>query len=169
MHYPLFLDLADQPVVVVGAGGVATRKVRSLLAANARVTIISPEASATIRRLAQNNRVRWVRRPYRRGDLARARLAVAATDNTAINESVCAEAKRRKILVNCIAPPTAGNFIVPSHVRRGGISLAISTGGASPAFAKRLRRDLERFLGDGYPALLRKMSAARRMKKGRHD
>lgn len=165
MHYPLFLDLTDQPVVVIGAGGVATRKVRALLAAKARLTIISPEAGAEIRRLARSKRVRWVRRPYRRGDLRGVSLAIAATNDLAINESVCAEAKRLRVLVNCIAPPSAGNFIVPSLARRGGISLAISTGGASPAFAKRLRRDLERFLGHGYPRLLRKMSAARRGKK----
>jgi precorrin-2 dehydrogenase/sirohydrochlorin ferrochelatase len=165
MHYPLFLDLTDQPVVVIGAGGVATRKVRALLAAKARLTIISPEARAMIRQLARSKRIRWVRRPYRRGDLRGASLAIAATNDLAINESVCAEAKRLRILVNSVAPPSAGNFIVPSHVRRGGISLAISTGGASPAFAKRLRRDLERFLGHRYPRLLRNMSAARRGKK----
>ena len=165
MHYPLFLDLANQPVVVIGAGSVAARKVRSLLAAKARVTVISPEAKATIRQLVRSKRIRWVRRPYRQGDLRGASLAIAATSDLAINESVCTEAKRRRVLVNCIAPPSAGNFIVPSHVRRGGISLAISTGGASPAFAKRLRRDLERFLGHGYPGLLRRMSAARRVKK----
>jgi precorrin-2 dehydrogenase/sirohydrochlorin ferrochelatase len=165
MHYPLFLDLADQSVVVIGAGGVATRKVRTLLAAKARVTVISPEAKATIRSLARSKRIRWVRRPYRRGDLRAASLAIAATNDLAVNESVCAEAKRLGLLINCIAPPSAGNFIVPSHVRHGGISLAISTGGASPAFAKRLRHDLERFLGHGYPRLLRRMSAARRVKK----
>jgi len=165
MHYPLFLDLANQPVVVIGAGGVATRKVRTLLAAQARVTVISPEAKATIRRLVRSKRIRWVRRPYRRGDLRGASLAIAATNDPVVNESVCAEAKRLRVLVNCIAPPSAGNFIVPSLVRRGGISLAISTGGASPAFAKRLRRDLDRFLGHGYPELLKRMSAARRADK----
>jgi siroheme synthase-like protein len=165
MHYPLFLDLAGQSVVVIGAGGVATRKVRSLLAVQARVTVISPEAKATIRRLARSQRVRWVRRPYRRGDLRGAPLVIAATNDLAVNELVCADAKRLGVLVNCIAPPSAGNFIVPSLVRRGGISLAISTGGASPAFAKRLRRDLERFLGHGYPGLLKKMRADRRVKK----
>jgi siroheme synthase-like protein len=165
MHYPLFLDLTDQPVVVIGAGGVATRKVRTLLAAKARVTVISPEARATIRRLVRTKRVRWVCRPYRRGDLRGAFLAVAATNDLAVNESVCTEAKGLRVLVNCIAPPSAGNFIVPSHVRRGGISLAISTGGASPAFAKRLRGDLERFLGHEYLRLLRRMSADRRAKK----
>lgn len=166
MHYPLFLDLADQPVVAIGAGNVATRKIQTLLAAGACVTVISPKANAEIRQLALTKRVRWIRRSYRRGDLRGARLVIAATDNPAVNERVCAEAKRRKLLVNCVAPPSAGNFIVPAQVQRGGITLAISTGGASPAFAKRLRRDLERFLSDGYPALLKKMVAKRRKRNG---
>ncbi len=165
MRYPLFLDLTNQSAVVIGAGSVATRKIRTLLKAEARVTVISPQATVSIRRLAQAKRVRWVRRRYRQGDLRGAQLAIAATDDLAVNRIICAEAKRRKLLVNCIVPPAAGNFFVPSLLQRGGISLAISTGGASPAFAKRLRRDLEHFLGDGYPQLLKAMSAARRAKK----
>ena len=164
MRYPLFLDLAGQPVVVIGAGRVALRKIRTLLVANANVSVISPGASDPVRQLAQNNRIRWVRRRYRRGDLRGSWLAIAATDDPAVNQLVCAEAKRRRLLVNCVAPPSAGNFIVPAQVRRGGITLAISTGGTSPAFAKRLRRDLERFLGDEYPQSLKRMSAARRAK-----
>jgi precorrin-2 dehydrogenase/sirohydrochlorin ferrochelatase len=167
MRYPLFLELAGQPVVVIGAGRVATRKIRTLLDAGARVTVVSPAASAVIRRLAQTRRVRWVRRRYRRGDLRGACLAIAATNDLTVNERVCAEATSHRLLVNCIAPPSAGNFIVPSQVQRGGITIAISTGGASPAFARRLRRDLERFLGRRYPRLLKRMSAARRAKKGR--
>jgi precorrin-2 dehydrogenase/sirohydrochlorin ferrochelatase len=179
MHYPLFLDLADRPVVVIGAGNVATRKIRTLLAAGACVTVISPGATLFIaerasrplepkRRtgetpvLLQSKSVHWIRRHYRRGDLRGACLVIAATDNPTVNELVCAEANRRRLLVNCVAPPSAGNFIVPAQVQRGGITLAISTGGASPAFAKRLRRDLERFLSDGYPALLKKMANKRR-------
>ena len=165
MRYPLFLDLTNQSAVVIGAGSVATRKIRTLLRAEAIVTVISPQATVSIRRLAQTKRVRWLRRRYRQGDLRGARLAIAATDDLAVNQIICAEAKRRKLLVNCIVPPSAGNFLVPSLVRRGGISLAISTDGASPAFAKRLRRDLEHFLGDGYPQLLKAMSEARRAKK----
>jgi len=165
MRYPLFLNLTAQPVVVVGAGRVATRKIRALLRAKASVTVISPEAGASIRQLARTKRVRWLRRRYRQGDLHGARLVIAATDDLVVNERVCAQANRRKLLVNCIAPPTAGNFIVPSLVRRGGIALAISTGGVSPAFAKRLRRDLEHFLSGEYPQLLKAMSAARRAKK----
>ena len=120
MHYPLFLDLADQPVVVIGAGNVATRKIRTLLTAGARVTVISPKAKAAIRQLALTRRVRWIRRMYRRGDLRGARLAIAATDDPAINELVCAEAKRHRLLVNCIAPPSAGQFhcAVSSTTRR---------------------------------------------------
>ena len=165
MRYPLFLDLGSQPVVVIGAGSVAARKTRTLLAAGAVVTVISPVASAMIRRLARTKHIRWVRRRYRRGDLRGALLVIAATDDLMVNVLVCAEAKRRKLLVNCIAPPAAGTFIVPSQVRRGGITLAISTGGTSPAFAKRLRRDLERFLGHEYPQLLKEMGAARRARK----
>ena len=165
MRYPLFLDLTNQSAVVIGAGSVATRKIRTLLRAGATVTVIGPQATASIRQLARAKRVHWVRRPYRRGDLRSARLAIAATDDLAVNQLICAEAKRRNLLINCIAPPTAGNFFVPSLVKRGGISLAISTDGASPAFAKHLRRVLEHFLGDEYPKLLKAMSAARRAKK----
>ncbi len=145
MRYPLFLDLSDQPVVVIGAGKVAARKIRSLLAAGARVTVISPQAH----RLPKD--VRWLRRRYRRGDLAGARLVIAATDDKHVNELVCAEAKRRRQLVNCIAPPLAGNFFVPAVARRGGIAIAISTHGRSPALAKHLRRELEQFLRARYP------------------
>jgi precorrin-2 dehydrogenase/sirohydrochlorin ferrochelatase len=162
MRYPLFLDLTEQKIVVVGGGPVATRKIRTLLSTSATVTTISPEATATIRQWAQTKRIRWTRRPYRAGDLRGACLVVAATNSEETNRRVCAEAKRRRLLVNCVAPPSAGNFIVPSVVRHGGITIAISTGGASPAFAKRLRRDLERFFRRGYPALLKQMAALRK-------
>lgn len=143
MRYPLFLDLTDQPVTVVGGGKVATRKARSLLAAGASVTVISPDATSAIQRL---KKIRWLRRPYRQGDLRGARLVVAATDNLDVNRRVCSEARRRKLLVNCAAPPEAGNFIVPSVVRHGAFTIAISTGGASPSMAKALRKKLERTL-----------------------
>ena len=166
MRYPLFLNLTKQKVVVVGGGQVATRKIRALRAAAAAVTVISPEATAAIRQQAQAKRIRWIRRPYRASDLRRACLVVAATDRDEINRRVCAEARRHKLLVNSAAPPSTGNFIVPSVIHRGGITIAISTGGASPAFAKRLRRDLERLFRRGYPALLKKMAG---MRKRHHD
>ena len=144
MRYPLFLDLTGQPVVVVGAGKVATRKTKNLLAAGASVTVIAPVASPALRRLKS---VRWLKRRYQPGDLRGARLVVAATDSLDVNRQVCTEAHRRRQLVNCAAPPYAGNFIVPAIVRHGAFTIAISTGGASPAAAKALRQQLERSLG----------------------
>ena len=143
MRYPLFLELTDQPVIVVGAGKVATRKIKTLLAAGAIVTVIAPAATAALRRLKT---ISWLRRRYQSGDLRGARLVVAATDDLAVNRQVCSEAKLRRQLVNCAAPPEAGNFIVPATVRHGAFTIAISTGGASPAAAKALRQKLEQSL-----------------------
>ena len=144
MRYPLFLELTDQPVIVVGAGKVATRKIKTLLAAGAIVTVIAPAATAALRRLKT---ISWLRCRYKSGDLRGARLVVAATDDLAVNRQVCSEAKLRRQLVNCAAPPEAGNFIVPAIVRHGAFTIAISTGGASPSAAKALRQKLERSLG----------------------
>jgi precorrin-2 dehydrogenase / sirohydrochlorin ferrochelatase len=165
MRYPLFLELTGQPVVVVGAGRVATRKVPALLAAGGCVTVIGPRATAAIRSWARQHRLRWLRRVYRPGDLRGAWLVVAATDSAEVNVRVCADAQRRRRPVNCITPPAAGNFIVPAVVRRGGITLAISTGGASPALAKKLRQDLEGFLARGYVRRLKRMAAERQRPK----
>jgi len=157
MRYPLFLNLTGEKAVVIGAGRVAERKIRSLLTAGAEVTVISPKATAALRHFARARKVRWLRRRYRVGDLRGARLVIAATDSEQINQHVCAEAKRRRLLVNCVAPPDAGNFIVPSVVRRGNLTVAISTGGASPALAKLLRRELEQTLSGRYADAAAKM------------
>src|SRR2546425_786571 len=98
MRYPLFLDLTDQPVVVVGAGRVAARKIRTLLQAKAKVTVISPQTSKAIFR---HKTIRLIQRAYRAGDLRGARLVVAATNDLAVNRRVCAEANRRGLLINC--------------------------------------------------------------------
>ncbi|MDW8344491.1 MAG: bifunctional precorrin-2 dehydrogenase/sirohydrochlorin ferrochelatase [Verrucomicrobiae bacterium] len=147
--YPLFLDLRGKPVVVVGGGAVATRKVRALVQAGARVTVISPEITGALKR---RRGLRWFARAYRRGDLRGAVLVVAATNNLAVNRAVCAEGKQRGLLVNCAAPPEAGNFIVPAVARRAGVTVAVSTSGVSPARAKALRRALEAWLRRRYPA-----------------
>lgn len=167
MHYPLFLDLRSRSAIVVGAGKVAARKIRALLRAGARVTVIAPQAGKPIQRLARSKRIRWARRRYQNGDLRRACLVVAATDDEAVNRRVCAEANRRAVLVNCVAPPEAGNFIVPSVVRRGGLMIAISTGGASPALAKQIRRGLEEFLRNRYAGLGVTIRSLRRARKTR--
>jgi precorrin-2 dehydrogenase/sirohydrochlorin ferrochelatase len=162
MRYPLFLDLAGQKVIVIGAGRVAERKIRLLLAAKAHITVVAPRATTSIRKLSSNKRVRCLRRTYRVGDLRTARLVVAATNDEKLNERVCRDAKRRRLPVNCAAPPEAGNFIVPSVVRRGNLTIAISTGGSSPALAKRIRRELEQYLHAGYAGVATKMATIRK-------
>ncbi len=162
MRYPLFLNLAGEPATVIGGGQVALRKIRSLLAAGADITVISPEAPAPLRTLARSGKIRWVRRRYRAGDLRGARLVIAATDDQGVNHRVCTEAKRRRLLVNCAAPPDAGNFIVPSVVRQGQLTVAISTGGASPALARQIRRGLEQFLDGRYAAVASNMATIRK-------
>jgi precorrin-2 dehydrogenase / sirohydrochlorin ferrochelatase len=167
MYYPLFLNLTGEKAVVIGAGRVAERKIRSLLKAGAEVTMISPDATAVLRRFARTRKVRWLQRCYRAGDLRGARLVIAATDDETVNQHVCAEAKRRRLLVNCAASPDAGNFIVPSVVRRGNLTVAISTGGASPALAKLLRRELEQTLSGRYAEAAAKMIKLRNIVSSR--
>jgi precorrin-2 dehydrogenase/sirohydrochlorin ferrochelatase len=162
MRYPVFLDLTDQVCVVVGGGRVAARKIRTLLAAKAKIIVICPDGSDAVRQLAEARRIRWSRRRYRSGDLRGARLVIAATDDQDVNRQICADAKRLNLPVNCIAPPDAGNFIVPALVRRGPVAVAISTGGASPALAKQMRRRLEDFVDGSYAELASKMRKLRK-------
>ena len=159
--YPAFIRLSGRRAVVIGGGPVAARKAAVLASAGAAVAVISPEISPAIKKLADEGAVAHKQRRYRKGDLKAAFIAVAATDDPAVNLRVAGEAEGLGILVNCVSPPEAGNFIVPSKVSRGDLTLAISTGGASPALARRLRQDLEGFLGSGYGALLDFLEEAR--------
>lgn len=151
--YPVFLvNLQDQRSVVVGGGSVAERKVRSLLQAEASVTVVSPALTVGLQRLVQEGDLEWVQREYQQGDLAEAFLVIGATDDAETNEQVWQEAVERGVLVNIVDDPARCNFIVPSLVQRGDLCLAISTGGKSPALAKRLRERLEAEFGPEYAA-----------------
>ena len=138
-YYPAYLDLTGKRCVVIGAGVVAERKVTQLLAAGARVMLVSPTATGAIQRLADEGKVRWIRRGYVRGDLAGATLAIAATDDEQVNRQVHAEAQREKVLLNVVDVTPLCGFIAPSVVERGPVTVAISTAGASPALARKLR------------------------------
>lgn len=147
-YYPLYIDLHDQPVVVVGAGSVAERKVSTLLEHGARITVIAPAATPVIEKLAQQGRLVWRERAYEPGDLAGALLAIAATSSRAVNESVYSEAVARPMLVNVVDVPDLCNAIVPSIMERGNLEIAVSTCGASPETAQSIRHGLE----DRFPA-----------------
>ena len=159
--YPINLDIRDRPCLVVGGGTVAARKVRSLLACGARVTVVSPRLAPALQRLAAGGRIAWQPRPYRADDLGGALIVVAATDQPGVNQGVADEARRLKILCNVIDRPAAGNFIVPSVVRRGDLTLTVSTAGQSPALAKHVRKDLEARFGNEYEGFLRLLGAVR--------
>lgn len=161
-YYPLFLKVHNKKCVVVGGGEVAERKVESLVEGGARVTVISPTLTPGLRRRAEEGSVKVVPRPYQRGDLAEALLVIAATDDAQVNRGVAAEARKRGILVNVVDAPRLSSFIVPSVVRRGNLQVAISTGGRSPALAKRLREELERSFPPEYASLVRLAGQVRR-------
>jgi precorrin-2 dehydrogenase / sirohydrochlorin ferrochelatase len=156
--YPIFLDLSGRRCVVVGGGEVANRKARKLLQARARVVVISPEIKPELESMA----IEVHRRPYEGGDLEGAHLAFAATDSREVNASVAREAKERGVPVNVADKPSEGDFALPSTLRRGRLQVAVSTGGASPALARRIRDELEVVFGPEWAGILEELYAARR-------
>jgi len=140
--FPIFLKLSGRRAIVVGAGHLAESKIASLRAADAAVTVIAPQASASIAEQAAAGELTLHRRPYRQGDLAKAFLVVAATNDPAVNRAVFAEATATGVLCNAVDDPPFCDFYFPSVVRRGDLQIAISTAGNSPALAQQLRKDL---------------------------
>lgn len=160
-HYPAYLDLRGRPCIVIGGGEIAARKVASLLEAGARVTVVSPTLTAELQALADTHEVVHHPRAYRRGDLAGAWLAYAATDDEAVHAEIAAEAAEARVFVNVVDQPRFCGFIVPAVVRRGPVSVAVSTGGASPALAKQLARELDATLGAEWGLAARVLGALR--------
>jgi len=149
-YYPAFLDLRGRRCAVIGGGVVAEGKVKGLLEAEAEVTVISPQLTSTLQKLADEGRIAHIGRQYRPGDLIGAFLAISATDDRTVNEQVWKEAIERNIVVNVVDDPPRCGFIAPAIVRRGDLIIAISTGGKAPALAARLRRQLEHAIGHEY-------------------
>jgi siroheme synthase-like protein len=145
-HYPIFLDLTDRPCLVVGGGPIAEGKVRGLLAAGARVTVVSPRLTPALAGLVAEGRVTHHARPYAAGDLEGAALALAASGDRGVSAAVLAEGRARGIWVNSADDPERCDFFLPAVLRRGALAVAVSTGGASPALTRAVRDQLERFL-----------------------
>lgn len=167
-YYPIFLDLTGRSCLVIGGGAVATRKVKGLLEAGARVTVVSPNLTPLLAQLRQEERFQHVAREYREGDLEGFEVCMVATDDGAVNAQVAQEGRRRRVWVNASDDPANCDFILPSVFRRGDVVIAASTGGSSPALARRLREELEAFLGDDYAPLadlLREVRAELREKR----
>ncbi len=153
-YYPIFLNISGKKCVVVGGGQVALRKVRTLLEHGANVEVISPDLCPELSQLAESGEIRVLQRSYRVGDLQDAVIVIAATNDSNTNLEVVKEARRKAVLVNVVDDSESSDFIVPSYMRRGDVTIAISTGGRSPALARKIRTRLEEDFGDEYASLV---------------
>jgi precorrin-2 dehydrogenase/sirohydrochlorin ferrochelatase len=156
LETPLYiacLRLGGRPCLVVGGGEVGLEKVEGLLACDGDVTLVAPDAIPELEALAAEGSIRWEGRTFRESDLDGRFLAIAATGDTDVNISVYEGAERRAMLVNVVDVPPLCNFILPAIVRSGPLAIAISTAGASPALAKRMKREIADEFGDPYARL----------------
>jgi len=160
-YYPVMLRVQDELCLVVGGGKVAARKVATLLEYGAAVRIVSPELAPPLRELVEQGRATWFPEPYSPEALAGAFLVVAATSDPAVNRQVAADSKRRGVPANIADAPELCSFVVPAVIRRGDLVIAVSTGGASPALARRIRAQLETQFDETYGVLLSALAAAR--------
>jgi siroheme synthase-like protein len=160
--YPIFLDLTDRPCLVVGGGPVAEGKVRGLLAAGARITVVSPTLTPLLSRLAAEGALACLARAYEPGDLAGMALALAASGDRAVSAAVLAEGRARGVWVNAADDPDRCDFFLPALLRRGTLAVAVSTGGVSPALTRAVRDALERHFPAELGALVDVVGEVRR-------
>ncbi|MGI8411755.1 MAG: precorrin-2 dehydrogenase/sirohydrochlorin ferrochelatase family protein [Solirubrobacteraceae bacterium] len=151
--YIACLRLTGRRCLVVGGGQVGLEKVEGLLACDGEVTLVAPEAHSELVQLALEGSIHWERREYRPQDLDECLIAIAATSHTEVNIGVYEDAERRAMLVNVVDVPPLCNFILPAIVRTGPLAVAISTAGASPALAKRMKREIAEHFGEPYALL----------------
>ncbi len=160
--YPLLLELAGRACLVLGGGAVAERKVEGLLAAGATVTVVSPDLTPALTALREAGRLVHVARAYEAGDLAGAALVFSALDDRAATAAVAAEARGRGAWLNAADDPAHCTFILPAVVRRGALTVAVASGGATPALTRTLREHLESVLGAEWATLAELAARARR-------
>jgi len=158
-YYPAFLDLKDKKAVILGGGKVAERKVRLLLQAGADVTLISPDITAHLRKLVNRGLLQHIERTYREGDLKNAFIVIAGTSSSVINRKIAREARH---LINVVDMPSEGNYIVPSILKRGPLTIAISTEGSSPAISRAIRKELERHYSTEFALYLKFVERVRK-------
>jgi precorrin-2 dehydrogenase / sirohydrochlorin ferrochelatase len=161
-YYPAFLDITDKRCLVIGGGKVAERKVVMLLQFNAHVIIISPVMTRALLKLGEEGKIEYFQRTFAPADLDNTALVFACTDNNAMNSKIKKEASRRNIPVNVVDNPHACDFIVPSIIRKGDLTIAISTSGELPLLSKKLRQKIEEIVTDDYLEYLNIMGKFRK-------
>ncbi len=168
-YFPLFFDLNHKPVVVVGGGDVACRKIEPLLKAGAVITVVSPQVHPDIESLSQQGKLNWLRQEYEASVLDGAMQIWATTNNSDVNHLVYEDAHKRNIMVNVVDDKPYCDFITPSMIERGPIQLAISSGGASPVLIRNVRRNLEAVLPQNLSLLAQFAKSKRDWVKQRFD
>ena len=161
-YYPVNLDIQNRKCLVVGGGSVSTRKVMTLLECGAIITVVSPDVSEELLELAKKKMIELKKRHYEASDINGIFLVIGATDNEELNWQINKDAELQYKLCNIADRPEACNFILPSIVNRGNLVIAVSTSGKSPAFAKKMRQDLEKQFGEEYDEFLQLMGAIRK-------
>jgi siroheme synthase-like protein len=149
-YYPIFIDVEDRDVVIIGGGAVCARKAEAMMKYGARVTVVAPEVNREIASWGDAGRLSVKRKAYEPGDLQGASLVIASTDDESVNVRVAADCRSRKIPVNVVDVTPLCEFIVPAIVQQGSVQVAVSTGGKSPALGRTLKEDLKKFVGPEY-------------------
>jgi precorrin-2 dehydrogenase/sirohydrochlorin ferrochelatase len=160
-YYPIQLDVTNRPCLVVGAGNVGTRKIKTLITCGAVVTVVSPAVSEDVLSLELEGLITLKKKAYEEKDLHGMFLVIGATGDESVNRQISRDAQKMSMLCNIADLPDACNFILPAIVERGDLLLAVSTSGKSPAFAKKLRKDLEKQFGEEYSVFLTLMGNIR--------
>ena len=166
-YYPVYLNLTGKKCLVFGGGPIAEDKIAKLQSTGAQVTIVSPTVTPNLQAWAHRGDLQWQPREYQAGDMEGAFLSIAATNDRQVNHEIFQEAERLGVLINVVDDPEQGTFIAPAVVRRGQVTLAISTGGASPALARKLREALTEDAVLEWADLARVLSLARKVVKKR--
>ncbi len=161
-YYPVNLDIRNRECLVVGGGRVGVRKVETLLKCGANVTVVSPVSTDRVQALSRQGKIKLDQRPFRTDDITDKFLVISATDDEKLNRQVYEDAEKQNTLCNIADRPEICNFILPAIIHRGDLVVTISTSGKSPAFAKKLRKDLEIEFGREYAEFLELMGAIRK-------
>jgi siroheme synthase-like protein len=152
-YFPIYLDMSRRRCLVIGGGAVAERKIAALLETGAEVTVLAPDVTDVVAGLSKQNAIRFTARCYEDGDLDGFELAFVATDDPQVNAAVYREGRSRGVWVNSADDPARCDFILPSVLRRGDLTVAVSTGGTSPALARTVREELELYFTQEYESL----------------
>jgi len=167
-YFPMFMDMSDLKVLVVGGGAIATEKLEKLVDFTKEITVIAKEVSPSAQQLIDTHCLTLYQRLYKTGDIQGFDVVIVATDTVALHKAIYEESRPYRILVNSVDNTDYCDFIFPSYVQKGDLTIAFSTGGASPAFAKQIRQHFERIIPDSVGAFLSQMKALRKtMPKGK--